>query len=329
MTASEHTTRAAARPAAVGDWFARRTYSHDQFADLGLLAARKQQLDLDFTVVLPAREVASTVGPIVDEIRSLAESHALVDQIVVVDATSDDGSAAIASEHGAEVFQQDELMPKFGPAIGKGDAMWRSLSVARGDVVAFIDADTADFGRHFVYGLLGALLAEPGVRFVKAAYARPFQAADGTVQGSAGRVTELTAKPLFNAFYPELCGFGQPLSGETIATRELLTSIPFCTGYAAETAMMIDVLRAAGLESMAQVDVGTRRNQSQSLHALSAMAYAVVRAVLMRADAEGRSLLHIDDPDHYLHAYCPDDGVKLEERLVRIVERPPIERELA
>ena len=128
----------------------------------------------------------------------------------------------------------------------------------------------------------------------------------------------------FNAFFPELCGFGQPLSGELIATRELLASIPFCTGYAAEAAMMIDVLRAVGLEAMAQIDVGTRLNRSQPLFALSAMAYAVVRAVLMRADAEGRPHPHSDDPDYYLHAFCPDDGVRLEERLVRIVERPPM-----
>ena len=75
----------------------------------------------------------------------------------------------------------------------------------------------------------------------------------------AGRVTELTAKPLFGIFYPELCGFGQPLAGEVAARRDLLRSIPFCTGYAVETAMMIDVLRHAGLDAMAQVDLGTRR----------------------------------------------------------------------
>ena len=43
--------------------------------------------------------------------------------------------------------------------LGKGDAMWRALSVARGDIVMFPDADTANFGAHFVYGLLGPLLA--------------------------------------------------------------------------------------------------------------------------------------------------------------------------
>jgi glucosyl-3-phosphoglycerate synthase len=56
------------------------------------------------------------------------------------------------------VFQESGLLAQFGPAIGKGDAMWRALSVARGDVVMYLDSDTTDFGRQFVYGLLGPLV---------------------------------------------------------------------------------------------------------------------------------------------------------------------------
>jgi glucosyl-3-phosphoglycerate synthase len=322
MKISQHKTR----PTAVSDWFAKRTYGHDQFADIEALTARKRELGVTLTTVLPAREVAGTIGPIVDEIRTLNEVAPLVDQIAVVDAGSADGTANVAAEHGAEVYAEDELVPQFGPAIGKGDAMWRALSIARGDLVAYLDSDTSDFGRHFVYGLLGPLLFDRQVRFVKATYSRPFKTASGELIDDAGRVTELTAKPLFNSFYPELCGFGQPLSGELIGSRELLSSIPFCTGYAVETAMMIDVLRAVGLDAMAQVELGARHNRSQPLFALGSMAYAVVRAVLMRADSEGRPHPLTADPDYYLHAFCPDDGVRLEERLVRIVERPPMQQ---
>ena len=151
-----------------------------------------------------------------------------MDQLLVVDAGSATGPP-IARGRGAEVYDEAELLPAFGPVVGKGDAMWRSLSVARGDVVMFPDADTANFGRHFIYGLLGPLLREPEVRFVKGAYHRPFTAPDGTVVDDAGRVTELTAKPLFGIFYPELSGFGQPLAGEVAMSRDLLRSIRFCT----------------------------------------------------------------------------------------------------
>lgn len=300
------------------EWFESRSYRHAQFADVGALAERKRALGISVSLVLPAREVAPTLGPILDEVTALREEAALVDQLIVVDAGSKDGTAALARARGAEVHDESDLVPAFGPVVGKGDAMWRALSVARGDVVVFADADTANFGRHFVYGLLGPLLSEPSVRFVKGAYHRPFTAPDGTVVDDAGRVTELTAKPLFAIFYPELCGFGQPLAGEVAARADLLRSIPFCTGYAVETAMMIDVLRHAGLDAMAQVDLGSRHNRSQPLLALGAMSYAVARAVMLRAGGT------TPDPEVYLHAACAPDGVRLEQRRVQVLERPPM-----
>lgn len=319
MTISQHTTQ----PSEASEWFARRTYRREQFADAGALAARKAELGLSLTVVLPAREVASTVGEIVDGIRDLNERAPLVDQVAVVDAGSADGSADVAREHGAEVYQQDELLPDFGPAIGKGDAMWRALSIARGDLVAYLDSDTTDFDARFVCGLLGPMLDDPEVRFVKGAYSRPFRSPDGEVLDDAGRVTELTAKPLFSLFFPELCGFGQPLSGEIAAPRSLLASIPFCTGYAVEAAMMIDVLRAVGLDAMAQVELGTRHNRYQPLFALGAMAYAVLRGVLARLGPEGAIGRDLDELHSYAHAICSVEGTQFVSDDVEVVERPP------
>jgi glucosyl-3-phosphoglycerate synthase len=302
------------------EWFENRSYRHGQFADLERLVARKRELGAAVSLVLPTREVAPTVGAVLDEVAGLNERAPLVDQVVVVDAASADGTAELARGKGAEVYDEAELLPQFGPVVGKGDAMWRALSVARGEVIVFADSDTANFGRHFIYGLLGPLLCESAVQFVKGAYHRPFTAPDGTVVDDAGRVTELTAKPLFALFFPELCGFGQPLAGEVAARRDLLRAVPFCTGYAVETAMMIDVLRFAGLGAMAQVDLGTRLNRSQRLLALGAMSYAVARAVLMRVDGGVGAL----DPETYVHAACTPAGVQLEERRVQVLERPPM-----
>ena len=49
--------------------------------------------------------------------------------------------------------------------------------------------------------------------------------------------------------------------------------------------MLIDALRHAGLDALAQVDLGARRNRHQSLRALSAMAYAVLVAAERRLGA--------------------------------------------
>jgi len=303
----------------VRDWFARRSFEHDAFGDLDALARRKRELGIEVSVVLPCREVAQTIGAIAGELHALNEAAPLMDQLIAIDAGSADGTAEVAERQGLTVFQEDELLPGFGPAAGKGDAMWRSLTVATGDVVMFLDADTTNLERHFVSGMLGPILTEPDVRFVKATYHRPMIGPGGDVLDDAGRVTELTAKPLLRIFFPELSGFGQPLAGELAADRQLLRQIPFFTGYAVETAMLIDVLRAEGLEAMAQVGLGARHNRSKALLELGTMSYSVARAVVERAGIRPES-----DPELFLRAVCMPEGTLLSGEPVPLVERPPI-----
>jgi glucosyl-3-phosphoglycerate synthase len=262
-----------------------RSFHHSQYTLERLLEHKREPV----TVVLPAREVADTIGVIVERLQTL---EPLIDQILVVDAASRDRSAEVAAASGAEVHQESQLLAEFGPVLGKGDAMWRALSVARGALVVYLDSDTSEFSPHFAIGLLGPLMCEPEVRFVKGHFTRPFTTPDGAEQpAGGGRVTELTARPLLSTFFPDLAGFAQPLAGEVAARRELFERLPFATGYAVETAMLLrarDVL--GGTEAMAQVDLEVRRNRHQPLEALAPMAHEVLGAVLDRLSAEGRLL---------------------------------------
>lgn len=324
-------------PTNVMEWFDRRSYTHEEFRDVKELARRKRELELTVSLVLPGRNVADTIGGIVDEVKTLNEEAPLVDQILVIDADSADGTAEVAAARGAEVYSENELLSHYGGAHGKGDAMWRSLSVASGDLVMFADADTKDFEPQFVYGTLGPILSVPGVRFVKGAFRRPFKSHENVQQDGGGRVTELTTKPLFNLFYPQLTGFVQPLAGEFVADKELFCSIPFLTGYAVETGMMIDVLKKVGLGAMAQVDLGTRQNRHQALFDLGRMSYSSLRAVARRLREEGR-LQQVRDPavpatlfqfSDYLHAVATPEGLKLRQHVEELVERPPMAEILA
>jgi glucosyl-3-phosphoglycerate synthase len=260
-----------------------RSFHHSQYALDRLLDAKRETV----TVVLPAREVADTVGVIVERLLGLSP---LIDQVLVVDAGSRDGTAEVATAGGAEVHQEADLLTEFGPVLGKGDAMWRALSAVRGKLVVYLDSDTADFSGHFATGLLGPLMCEPGVRFVKGYFRRPFSTADGAEHpGDGGRVTELTARPLLSAFFPELAAFAQPLAGEVAACREFFEQLPFATGYAVETAMLLHAYDAlGGTDRMAQVDLDVRRNRHQPLEALAPMAREVLGTVLDRLSAEGR-----------------------------------------
>jgi glucosyl-3-phosphoglycerate synthase len=316
----------------VWDWFEQRSFHHRDFSGLAGSGGTRPAI----TLILPAREVAGTIGAILDTVARLHERSGLVDQVLVIDADSADGTADIARARGAEVYSENELLPGYGPAQGKGDAMWRALSVARGDIVMFADADTRDFGEHFVYGTLGPLLAVPGVQFSKAAYRRPFTSAElfGTGQSVAdggGRVTELMAKPLLNFFYPELTGFVQPLAGEFAASRDLLLRTPFLTGYGVEIAILIDVLGDVGLPAMAQVDLGSRQNRHQPLWDLTRMSSAVLRALARRVNAvpapRAPGLWDLPGPvapETYLHAVATPHGLRLDEHLTELLERPPM-----
>jgi glucosyl-3-phosphoglycerate synthase len=286
-----------------------RRFHHSEF-DRGRLLEHKRE---PITVVLPAREVADTIGQIVERLWSL---EPLIDQIVVVDADSSDGTAGVAVRAGAEVHQEAELRPEFGQVLGKGDAMWRALDVVRGELVAYLDSDTRDFSPHFALGMLGPLLCEPELQFVKGFFQRPYLRADGTqLPADGGRVTELAARPLLSAFFPELAAFVQPLAGEVALRRPLLERLPFATGYAVETAMLLHARDAlGGTDGMAQVDLDVRLNRHQPLRQLGPMAYAVLRVVLERLRVEGRLL-----DDHPPPLQTADGGLVQ----VEYVERPP------
>lgn len=254
-----------------------RSFHHSAFTAERIAAEREVRV----SVCLPARECAGTVGEIVQRLSGLREAG-VVDEIVVVDAASPDGTAAVAERAGARVVQEAELMPSFGQVLGKGDAMWRALSCLEGEIVAYLDADTEDFSEHFATGLIGPLVCEPDVEFVKAFYRRPFEHEGVSVPDGGGRVNHLMARPALRLFYPELAGVNQPLAGEVAARRELLERIPFATGYGVEIAMLIDVWREVGLAGMAQVDLEEHRNRHQPLAALSVMAETVLATIAHR-----------------------------------------------
>jgi glucosyl-3-phosphoglycerate synthase len=260
-----------------------RSFHHSEFPAERLRAERSDSI----SVCVPTREEAATIAGVVAPLLALREAG-VVDQVVVVDADSADGTGAIASRLGADVYGQAELAPDLGPVLGKGDAMWRALGVLTGDLVCFVDGDSEDFGEHFACGLLGPLVCEPRVQFVKGFYRRPFKDAGGTAPGGGGRVTELTARPLLEAFYPALATMRQPLAGEVAARRELLESFGFCTGYAVEMGLLLDVFGAVGLDAMAQVDLDVRQNRHQAIEDLAPMSAAVLAAVTSRLRREGR-----------------------------------------
>ncbi|MFD7496146.1 glucosyl-3-phosphoglycerate synthase [Streptomyces sp. NPDC059832] len=263
-------------------WLARRSWSAADRPLDRLLAARATAGEAgrgSVSVVLPALNEGATVGEIVATIRrELMEKVRLVDELVVIDSGSTDDTAKAAREAGARVVHRDAILPRIPAVPGKGEVLWRSLLVTGGDIVCFIDADLKDFSADFVSGIVGPLLTDPDVQFVKAMYDRPF----GDTAGQGGRVTELVARPLLNLHWPQLAGFVQPLGGEYAVRRSLLERLPFPVGYGVELGLLVDALHTVGLDALAQVDVGVRKHRHQDGQALGRMAAAIYRTAQLR-----------------------------------------------
>ena len=270
----------------VARWLATHTWRGDRYCADQLVGLKGAQT---VSVVLPSRNEAATVGTIVRALRrELMERVPLIDELVVIDSGSSDNTGAVARAAGARVHRQGDLLPHAGDVSGKGEALWKSLLVTRGDVVAFIDADLDEFDPAFAVGLLGPLLCTPSISFVKAYYDRPLTNGDTVLPAGGGRVTELVARPLLNIHWPELAGFVQPLAGEYAARRALLERLPFVTGYGVEIGMLVDVVEEAGLAAMAQVDLGRRRHRNSTDAELGRMAVQVQLAMLSRLERHGR-----------------------------------------
>ena len=309
----------------VDKWFAENTFDSEEWSDLDLLARLKRSAGVTISLGLPTLNEEPTLGSIIGAIKGeLMERHPILDEMVVIDSGSTDRTVEIAQGHGIPVYQHREILPRLGSIPGKGEALWKSLYVLKGDIIAWIDTDIRNIHPRFVYGLLGPLLQHPRVKYVKGFYRRPIRVGHKTMGTGGGRVTELTARPMLNLFYPELSGIVQPLAGEYAGRREALEKLPFFTGYGVETGLLIDFLESYGLHAIGQVDLKRRVHRNQTLVSLSKMAFTLIQVVLKRMEDQQRLRLMSDLNSSMKFIQHTRDQFHLEVKELRDAERPPM-----
>jgi nucleotide-binding universal stress UspA family protein len=276
-------------PTIVDRWFAENTFHAGEFREVAKLVALKEKHGLTISLGLPALNEEATIGLVIRRVKTaLMDRVPLLDQIVVIDSDSTDRTREIAADLGVPVVRHSQILPETGSYQGKGEALWKSLHVLDGEIVAWIDTDIRNIQPRFVFGLLGPLLREPRIHYVKGFYRRPIREGTGLVAEGGGRVTELMARPLINLFFPELSGIIQPLAGEYAGRRSLLESVPFFTGYGVEIGLLIDILEAAGLSAIGQVDLERRIHRNQPLANLSQMSFTILQAAISKLEERHR-----------------------------------------
>ena len=309
----------------VDKWFAENTFHADEFEDLNYLLHLKHERGLSISLALPALNEEDTVGSVIRTIKqSLMLDVPLLDEVVLIDSNSDDRTREIAEESDIPVYIHQSVLPQYGLRRGKGEALWKSLYCTRGDIVIWLDTDIVNIHPRFAYGLIGPLLLRPDIQFVKGFYRRPLKVGDKIQAGGGGRVTELTARPLLNLFYPELSGVIQPLSGEYGGRRTALEQVKFFSGYGVEIGLLIDIFQKFGLNAISQVDLQERIHHNQALEALSKMSFAIIQAVMSRLEPRyGQNILETVNKTMKLIRFV-DERFKLEIEEIAELERPPM-----
>ncbi len=306
-------------------WLAERTFHHCNFWDIKWLVEEKERQGLKISLCLPAYNEETTIGKEIVILKSeLHDRYPLLDEIAVIDSGSSDQTREIAASFGAKVYLAEEHLTECGNHRGKGENLWKALYLLDGDIIVYVDSDINNIHPRFVYGLLGPLIQDPDVHYVKAFYDRPLAFSQGIRPTGGGRVTEILVRPLFSLFYPDLTAIVQPLSGEYAGRRSILEQIPFPVGYGVETAMLIDIYEKLGMDGFAQTDLNTRVHRNQGTIALGRMAFGILRTLFRRLTREQRAHFEAELPN-IMRQHKVDKG-KFEqmEYVIEEFERPPI-----
>ncbi len=267
---------------------------------------------------------SQTIEYILRTIKKELYQEGLLDEVIVIDSGSTDSTLEIVKSIGFKIIRHKNILKKYGTNQGKGEALWKSLHVLNGDIIAWCDSDIKNFHSKIIYGILGPLIMYDEILLVKAFYRRPLKIDGSYMKSEGGRVTEILVRPILNLFYPELSRILQPLAGEYAARREILEQIPFFTGYGVETGILIDVYEKFGLDKIGQVDVIRRIHKNQPLSALSKMAFGILQAVLEKLQHYNKIIIvkelnkMFNQIDYFKKEYFISQ-IKLEEK-----QRPPM-----
>jgi len=265
-------------------WLINNTFHYSDFTDIQRLIAIKKKKNLTISLCLPTLNEEKTIAKEIIIMKSeLMTRNPLLDEIVVIDSGSTDNTVEVAKAFGADVYDADEILPNFEKFKGKGENLWKSLFVTKGDIIVYLDADIKNIHHRFAYGLVGPLLLNDNIKYAKAFYDRPIAIGKNKIRPTGGgRVTELVIRPLFSLFFPDLTQIIQPLSGEYAGYREIFDKIPFPIGYGIETSMILDICEKWGLDVIAQVDLERRVHRNQNTKALGKMSFVILKTFLNR-----------------------------------------------
>ncbi len=273
-------------------WFNKNTFHNSQFEDIDKLIELKKEQKLKISLGIPTLNEEANVANVIKTLGdALYKKKHLIDEIAIIDSGSTDKTVEIAKKAGAQVIESERHLREFGAFYGKGENLWKSLHVLRGDIICWIDADITNIHPKYVYGLVGPLLTQKKTKYARGFYRRPITFKDKVISYGGGRTTEIGVRPFLNLYFPELTGFIQPLCGQAAGRRETLEKIPFFVGYGVEIGHLIDISRKFGLDSMVQVDLGDVEHTNREVADLGRQTFSIMQVFAKRLGEKEKTTL--------------------------------------
>ncbi len=301
------------------------TFHHGEFKDTAELVRAKELRRMKISLAFPTLNEEATIGKEILVIKTeLMDRFRLLDEIAVIDSGSTDKTRSIVEGLGVRFFPSKDILRKYGTHRGKGENLWKSLYVLDGDIIVWIDADIHNIGPKWVSGLVGPILNDVRISYVKAFYERPFRAPEGLQPAGGGRVTEILVRPLFSIFYPGLARLVQPLSGEYAGTRALLQQLPFSVGYGVEVGHLMDIYRRLGGGAIAQVNMDSRVHRNQSVQSLGKMSFGILSTFINRLESFEEARILKEMGKKHIAVSCADSRPEVLETEIPSMERPPM-----
>ena len=316
----------------LNEWYLNNTFHYKQFDVKNLIKIKKRK-NITISLCFPTLNEEQTIGSILKTVKKELCNPGLLDEIIVIDSNSSDNTVEVVKSAGFKIYQHSDILPEYGSYKGKGDALWKSLYVLKGDIIVWCDSDIKNFHSRLIYGIIGPLLINEDISFVKAFYKRPLRIDGSYMKREGGRVTKILVRPMLNMFYPELSKLHQPLSGEYAGRREILEQIPFFTGYGVEIGMLIEIYERFGLDKIAQVDAKRRVHRNHPLSALSKMSFSIMQAIFKKLEHYNKLYINADLNNVYNQIEYKDKSMDIDSAYSEYIitptkleehERPPM-----
>lgn len=290
-------------------------FSYKQY-NLKDLIAYKEKNKLSVGLCLPIYNEETTIAKTIQVVKKCGN---LIDEIIAIDSGSSDGSIEICKKLNIRTIadKQSAKDIKLSLQSGKGWNLWVSLYYLNTDIIFWIDTDIQNIGERFITGIVGPMIMDKKIDFVKGYYHRPKNDA---------RVTEIMVRPFINLIFPELIDFIQPLSGEYGGRKKYLEKIDFYSGYSVEMAVLLQSVFNLKSSEIAQVYLGKRIHALQSVISLGKMSASILHTLLRIANDKKRLKIDTNKLPDMLTNFISENGVDFISKKQKIADKklPPM-----